>query len=133
MNMENEKAPNRKKLLPEGWNNMTVNSCEPSVSKKGNQMMVIGLMTDTKDYVETIYLVAEQGKRWQLKKLLNACGIESGKDGIYNWSPKDIINKNINVLIELEDQEYIDRNGTTQKTKQNRVIDFEMLAWDNEK
>lgn len=133
MDFSQEKAPQRKKLLMEGWNAMTVNSCEPSVSKKGNQMMIIGLMTEKKDYIETIFLVSESGKRWMLKKLLTACGIAAGQDGIYDWEPENIINKSVNVLVEHEDQEFIDRNGETKKIKQNRVVDFEPIEWDHEK
>ena len=131
--MSQEKAPSRKKLIPEGWNQMTILSCEPSVSKAGNAMKIVELNYEPMSYTEKIYLVAEQGKRWQLKKLLIACGIEAGKDGIYDWNDEDIVGKKISVLNEPEDNEYINRNGDTVKTKQNRFSDFEPFAWDDDK
>lgn len=128
--MSNEKAPSRKRLIPEGWNPMTVESCESSVSKAGNAMKIVELHYKPMTYTEKIYLVAEQGKRWQLKKLLIACGIEAGKDGIYDWNDEDIVGTEINILNEPEDNTYINRNGDSITTKQNRFVDFEPIGWD---
>jgi len=128
--MSQEKRPNIKRVLPEGWLKMKIESCEPSISKSGNQMMIIELIEAKTGSVEKIYLVAEQGKRWQLKKLLIACGIEAGKDGVYDWDTQDIIGKEIQALNEPEDNTWINRDGNEITTKQNRFIDFEVLAWD---
>ena len=128
--MSQEKRPNIKRVLPEGWLKMKIESCEPSISKSGNQMMIIELIEAKTGSVEKIYLVAEQGKRWQLKKLLIACGIEAGKDGVYDWDTQDIIGKEIQALNEPEDNTWINRDGHEITTKQNRFIDFEVLAWD---
>jgi len=130
MDMSKEKRPNIKKLLDEGWNLMTIESCEPSVSKAGNAMMIIELNFKPMDYIEKIYLVAEEGKRWQLKKLLTACDIEAGKDGVYEWNTEDIVGKEIRVLNEPEDSTWINRSGDKVTTKQNRFNDFETMAWD---
>ena len=132
-NMSEEKKPNIKRVLPEGWLPMTIESCEPSVSKAGNQMMVIGLNNEEENYTETIYLVAEQGKRWMLKKLLTACGIAAGKDNVYEWDTEEIIGKKINALNILEDNVWIDRSGEERKTQQNRFTDFDEIAWDDDK
>ena len=131
--MSQEKRPNIKKVLPEGWLNMTVESCEPSVSKAGNQMMIVELYNKEASYSEKIYLVAEQGKRWMLKKLLTACSIEAGKDGVYDWNTEDIVGKEIKALNEPEDNTWINREGNEITTKQNRFTDFETLAWDENK
>ena len=128
--MSQEKRPNIKKILPEGWIEMSVESCEPSVSKAGNQMVIVELFNKETNYSEKIYLVAEQGKRWQLKKLLTACGIEAGKDSVYDWNYEDIVGKEIKVLNEPEDNTWINRSGDEVKTKQNRFVDFEAQAWD---
>jgi len=131
--MSQEKRPNIKKVLSEGWLNMTIESCEPSVSKAGNQMMIVELYNKEASYSEKIYLVTEQGKRWMLKKLLTACGIEAGKDGVYNWNTEDIVGKEIQALNEPEDNTWINRDGNEITTKQNRFTDFEALAWDENK
>ena len=129
--MSGETRPNIKKVLPEGWLSVEIESCEPSVSKAGNQMMIVELKEKETSYIEKIYLVAEQGKRWQLKKLLIACGIEAGKDGIYDWNTEDIVGKQIRALNEPEDNTWINRSGDEITTKQNRFTDFDALAWDD--
>lgn len=131
--MSEEKRPNTKKLLAEGWIKMRVESCTPSVSKAGNEMMIVELYHEPASYTEKLYLVAEKGKRWQLKKLLTACGIEAGQDGKYDWDTEEIVGKKINVLNEHEDNTWINRNGETVTTKQNRFTDFDVLAWDEDK
>jgi hypothetical protein len=128
--MSQEKQPNIKKLLPEGILTMVIESCEPSVSKAGNHMMIVGLHNEEEKYTEKVYLVAEQGKRWQLKQLLTACGIEAGKDNVYDWDTEDIIGKKVKVTNEHEDNTWINRDGNEITTKQNRFTDFEQLAWD---
>jgi len=128
--MSGEKAPSRKKVLPEGWMDMSIESCEPSVSKAGNQMMIVELYNKENNYSEKIYLVAEQGKRWQLKKLLTACGIEAEKDGVYDWDTEDIVGKEIKALNEPEDNTWINREGIEITTKQNCFTDFEAQEWD---
>lgn len=132
MNMNEEKKPNIKKLMPEGWQSVKITECTESKSKAGNLMFITELtFKEQLGYSENIYLVGEQGKRWMLKKLLSACGIEAAADGIYKWNPEEIIGKEIRVLVEHEDNEYIDRNGNEVKRKQNRFTDFEILAWDD--
>jgi len=131
MDMSKETRPNIKKLIAEGWNLMTIDSCEPSVSKAGNSMMIIELTYKPSDYTEKIYLVAEEGKRWQLKKLLTACGVEAGQDGKYQWNTEEIVGKEIRVLNEPEDNTYTNRQAIEVTTKQNRFTDFETMAWDD--
>ena len=130
MDMSNEKKPNVKKLLKEGMISMIIESCEPQVSKAGNKMMVIGLHSKEDNYTETIYLISVEGKRWQLKKLLNACGVEAGKDRKYDWNTEEIVGKEIRVMNEPEDNTWINRDGDEITKKQNRFTDFETIAWD---
>ncbi len=134
--MTNEKKPNIKQLIPEGWQEFTIESCEPSISKAGNNMMVIGLHYEPTNYTETIFLVTEQGKRWLLKKLLTACGIAAGQDGVYSWDTEEIVGRGIKALVSHEENEYINREGESIKTKQNRITDFdvsETKGWDDNK
>lgn len=128
--MTSEKAPTRRKLLPEGERGFEVVSCEPSISKSGNDMFIVELKDIETQYVDKVYLVATQGKRWMLKQLLTACGVPAGKDGVYDWSASDIIGKEVNGEVEHEDNEYIDRQGNTVKNKQHRIVSFTAREWD---
>lgn len=140
MDMSQEKAPVRKKLMPEGWRKLTIIECEPSVSKGGNDMFIITWRDQETGYEEKVYAVATQGKRWFLKTILTACGIPAGKDGIYDWNTSDIIGKEIIGLFEHEPNEYINRNGETVKTTQHRLTEVksiteadEHIEWDKDK
>lgn len=130
MPMNEEQAPSRKKLLPEGDRQFVVMSCEPSVSKSGNDMFIVELEDVETNYKDKIYLVAVPKKRWALKNLLDACGIEAAQDGVYKWDTKDILGKQVIGTVEHEDNTFINRNGETIKTKQHRITEFKMKAWD---
>lgn len=135
MSMENEKRPNVKKLLEEGWRKFRINTVEPKISKSGNEMFVINITDDKTSYSEDIYLISKEGKRWLLKELLSACGITKDEQGIYNWKESDLIGKEIFGLVEHESQEYINRNGETVKTIQHRINKFDtvenQIEWNN--
>jgi len=124
MDMSKETAPKRKYLLPEGWRRFTILSCEPSVSKSGNAMFLIDVQDDEKNYVDTLYAVSVEGKRWFLKMILTACGIPAGQDGVYDWEAKNIIGKKVMGLVEHEPNEFINREGITVKTTQHRIVEF---------
>lgn len=132
-NMKDEKEPTRKKLIPEGLHEFKIISCEASVSKNGNDMFIIELFNNEHKCTEKIYPISTQGKRWFLKTLLDVCGIEAAKDGVYSWNVDDIIGKDILCEIEHEDNEWVNRDGETIKSKQNRIVNFEQLAWDESK
>jgi len=134
MDMSEEKAPNIKRLMPEGWQLVTITKCTEATSKARNLMFITELtFKEQLDYSENIYLVGEQGKRWMLKKLLAACGIEAAADGVYKWNPEEIIGKEIRVFVEHEDNTWINRDGDEITKKQNRFNDFEVLSWDENK
>lgn len=133
MDMNSEKAPSTKKLLPEGTREFQIVSCEEKISKSGNKMFVVGLLDKETKYITDVYLVAEQGKRWALKQLLTACGCEAGQDGVYNWDIKDIIDRWISADVEHEDNEFINREGNKISTKQHRIVNFQVskeTEWD---
>ena len=132
MNMASEKEPTKRKLLDEGEHIFEIVSCEPSVSKKGNDMFIIELKHEATGYIDKIYPVATEGKRWLLKQILTACGLPAGQDGIYDWSPDDIIGKKIKGIVEHEENDWINRDGENVKTKQHRIVSVETASWDGE-
>jgi len=126
--MNDEKPP--KRLLDKGWRKFTVKTCTEEQSKAGNDMFIITLLDQETDYIDTIYLISTEGKRWALKNLLAACGVAAAADGVYKWDIADIINKEVSGLIGHEPNEYINRSGDTVKTTQHRIIEFKEIAWD---
>ncbi len=137
MNMSQEKAPKRKKLLPEGWHDFTITNCREETSKKGNLMFVFTMRHDATGYEDDVYAVATEGKRWFLKMILAACDCASSADGTYEWDIPDVLNKRVHGLVEHEDNEYINREGETVKGKQHRITEVKKYmepdnAWPEE-
>jgi hypothetical protein len=124
MDMNGEKAPKRKRLLPEGWRDFTIVGCHPEKSKAGNDMFVFSVTDELTGYTEDIYAIATPGKRWYLKMILAACDCSASSDGVYNWDIPDVINKRISGLVEHEPNNYIDRDGVTQNGIQHRIVEI---------
>lgn len=133
MNMSDEVAPSRKKLLEEGWRDFVIKSCAPSTSKSGNEMFIMDIMDKKTGYMDKIYPIATPKKRWFLKTILAACGIPASADGVYEWNVSDIVGKEVRGLVEHEPNEYINRNGETVKTMQHKIVEIAPMVeeeWD---
>lgn len=129
-NMKDEKRPNIKKLLPEGWRLFEIVDAEEQTSKSGNQMIVITAKDMETGYEDTWYAVAEPKKRWFLKTILDACGCAASEDGVYDWELSDILNKSISGLVEHEDNKWINRNGDEVIQQQHKIVEVQEVAWD---
>lgn len=133
--MSGEQAPTRKKLLPEGEREFIIKSCEPSLSKSGNDMFIIELEDVETKYIDKIYPLAVPKKRWFLKTILAACNIPASENGVYDWEIKDILEKHIIGVVEHEDNEWINRQGETVITKQHKIVEVkpcEEVEWDRD-
>lgn len=136
MDMSEEKKPNIKKILQEGWREFQIFSCEEQKSKSGNDMFKIGIKDVATDYEEFIYAISTKGKRWFLKQILSVCGIEAGQDGVYEWDKENIIGKNFMGLVIHEPNSYINRDGQEIKGIQHKISEVkecEIVAWDENK
>lgn len=136
MDMSEEKKVSKKLLLPVGWRASKIIGCsEEVVSKKGNKQFILRFKDKETGYEEDVYAVSEPKKRWFLKEILDACDIKH-ENGVYKFEPplnKNLIGKYVDVLIEHEDNEWINRNGETIKNKQHRISEVrspELVAWD---
>jgi hypothetical protein len=109
-------------LLPEGWRELEIIDCREDVSKGGNEMFVFTVRdVETNQIPDDLYSIATQGKRWFLKNILTACGIEAGKDGVYKWDTSDVIGVNIMGKVEHIPNEYINREGDTVKNMKGKI------------
>lgn len=122
-NWDNEKAPSRKVLLPEGWRNFQIESCEKTTSKSGNMMFKVGLLDEVTQTSTNVYLIAVQGKRWALKQVLDATGVEKQEEDEYDYS-QDLLGQKVSGLIVHEPNDYINRNGEEVKAMQHKVAEF---------
>lgn len=124
MNMSDEKKPNIKVLLDQGWREFKITGCEEKTSKAGNLMFVFSAQDKETGYIDTWYAVGEPGKRWFLKSILAACNCDASSDGVYNWEFSDVIGKNVLGLVIHEDNEWINREGEKVVQKQHKVSDI---------
>jgi hypothetical protein len=133
--MREEKKPVRRRLLDKGWRNFNIIGCsEETKSKAGNNKYIITIQDIDTQYEEEIHVVSEPKKRWFLKSILDACGLEC-KDGIYNFEPplsKNLVGKQIQGLVEWEDNTWINRDGETVTTKQHKIVEVRPyeISWD---
>ena len=111
----------RKQPLPAGWRKFEIAKCMEEISKQGNEMLLITLIDEETHQEEKVYAVRTPGKRWFLKSILTACGIEAGKDGVYEWDISDILDKKVEGLVEHIEESWINREGATIKTTKGKI------------
>jgi len=124
MNMNEEKEPKLKILLPKGWQKFIIKKCYESKSKAGNVMFIFDVLHVKSNslLIDEIYAVATPGKRWFLKSILSVCGISASEDGNYSWDIPDVIDKEFMGFVEHEDNQYYNREGTLVQEKVSRII-----------
>lgn len=104
----------KKQLLPAGWREFRINDCAPKVSQAGNEMFEIVLWDKEMEQDETVYAIAEQGRRWFLKQILGACDVPASKDGVYEWDISDILGKSVMGKVKhVKGDDWINREGKT--------------------
>ena len=116
--------------MPDGWHDFEIVKMEEQTAKSGNLMFVAKVVSADNAGIGTdVYLVAEKGKRWFLKQLLNACGCVGGQDGVYNWDIIDVEGHTVQGRVEhQQEDDWIDRKGVTQKGKiRARILEFKKL------
>lgn len=119
MSKEKEKRP----LFPEGWRKFEILDCKEETSKAGNTMFRFTIIDIESEEQDDIYAIAVAGKRWFLKQILTACGVEAGKDGVYEWEIKDVLTETIYGRVVHYDEEWINRENRTIKTKRYRIAE----------
>ena len=124
MDMSDEKKPQIKVCLPEGWRKFKLTYAEEQTSKQGNDMIVITAEDVETGYCDTWYALAVPKKRWFLKMILAACGCAASEDGVYDWDIPDIIGKSVEGLCVHEDNKWINRDGDEVVTQQHKVVDI---------
>ena len=122
------------KWLPEeGWYDLEVVTMETGISKSNNPKYIInfasasnasnGLQQD---------LTNIKGKRWLLRQLLEACGIEpeKNKEGrkIYDWDVADVEGKTVSAKIIHDKTPFIGRDGNERIAPKAKIMEFKRLV-----
>ena len=86
-------------------------------------MFTLQLKDEQTGIVVNIYLIRTPGKRWNLKQVLEAVGVNKQDDDNYNYLP-ELIGKKIMGQVAHEPNDWIDRQGNEVKGTQHRIVDF---------
>lgn len=110
-------------MLPEGWREFEILDCREDTSKGGNDMYVFTVRdVETSQIPDDVYAIATQGKRWFLKQILNACGCQAGKDGVYDFETVNLVGISVMGKVDHVDNEFINREGETVKNKKMKIV-----------
>jgi len=111
-----------------GWNDVEIVKAEEMTSKAGNQMFKVSLASaEDPNQGTDVYCVAEKGKRWLLKQLLAACGIEPDADGVFDWDIPDIEGKTVQGRVEYVSETWMDREGKERTTQKGKIVEFRRM------
>lgn len=120
--MSEEKKPS--KLLPAGDRRVRIAAMVQRVSKAGNNMFVATLFDEETKNEMDVFLVAEKGKRWFLKMLLSAVGIEADENGVFEWDTDDVVGKEVIAKVEHYTEPWINREGNEVQVNKAKVTEF---------
>jgi hypothetical protein len=120
---DNETPPKETRLLPVGWRGFEIVTGDDKPSKKGNPMFTLQIKDEQTGIVVPIYLIRTPGKRWFLKAILEATGVDKQEDDNYNYLP-EIIGKKVMGDVTHEPNKYINREGIEIETKQHKISSF---------
>jgi hypothetical protein len=120
--MKDEKKPS--KLLPAGDRVVRIAAMVEKISKAGNKMFVATLFDEQTKNEMDVFLVAEKGKRWFLKMLLSAVGIEPNDDGVFEWDTDDVVGKSVVARVEHFTEPWVNREGNEVQINKAKVTEF---------
>jgi hypothetical protein len=118
------------KWLPdEGEHKLEVATMKEETSRAGNPMFRVHFVScdDPSNGFEQL-LTNIPGKRWLLRQLLEACGIEPEENAegrkIYNWDISDIEGQTVLARIEHDKTPFIGRDGNEVVIPKPKVAEF---------
>jgi hypothetical protein len=122
------------KWMPEpGEYDVEIVKMEEGTSKQGNPKFTIHFASAEDAALGLVQdLTNIPGKRWLLRQLLEAVGIEpeentEGKK-IYNWDIPDVEGKTVTAKIEHEKSTFINRNNQEQESTKAKIVGFKKLS-----
>jgi hypothetical protein len=123
---------NSRWMPDEGWHDVEVTKLEEGTSKTGNPKFTLSVVS-TANYGDGMNqdLTNIPEKRWLLRQLLEACGIEPEvKEGrkIFNWDIPDVEGKTVSVNIIHDKTPFINREGKETIIPKPKIVGFKKVA-----
>lgn len=137
--MEGESDDGGRALIPEGDQILIIKSVElvtAEQARKGNAYFWWTLESKEERIEIKIVTTLIKGKRWLLKQLLSACGIEAKEDDPdkkYNFAEEDVIDKSVVATIKHIPNEFTGRDGKLIKYPKAEVKRFKEIETESPK
>ena len=83
-------------------------------------------------YEDDVYAVSEPKKRWFLKEIMDACGVQKNEEGKYYFDGElrdQVIGKKVIGLVEHEPNVWIDRDYNQHNDTQHKIVEAKGIAW----
>lgn len=117
----------------EGRHNLEIISMEGGYSRAGNpKYTIVFASADNPKLTLQQDITNIQGKRWLLRQMIEACGIEpeENEEGkkIYNWEIEDMIGKTVSAQIIHDKTPFIGRDGREIVIPKAKIIRFEKMS-----
>jgi len=123
---------NSRWMPDEGWHDVEIVRLEEGTSKQGNPKYTINFASasePTNGLQQDLTNIS--GKRWLLRQLLEACGIEpkENEEGrkIYDWDISDIEGKTVSARIVHDKTPFIGRDGNEIIIPKAKIVEFKKL------
>jgi len=119
---------NKKWLPDEGIHELEVVSMIEGTSKSGNSKYTLNLASSSNaNDTLVIDITNIPGKRWLLRQLIEACGIEPIEEEghkIYDWEVSDITGRNVKAKIVHDRTPFIGRDGKEVTIPKAKIAGF---------
>lgn len=90
----------------------------------GKPMFVWDLKELETGQQKTCWTTAQKGKRWLMKQMLTACGIEEDGNGVFDFEIDDLNLKKVWGKVEVKDETFVGRDGEERTVPKDRVVQF---------
>lgn len=109
---------------------MQIVSVEYGTSKNNNPQFIFSLKDSETGYIDKFYCIDVEGKRGNLKMVLDACDISSDAEGNYSWDDPDVVGNSIICEVVHEPNDWLNRNGEMVHDTQHRIVEIKSLEWE---
>lgn len=125
-------ADNSRWMPNEGWCDVEIITLKEGTSKKGNPKFTLNVVS-AEDYNQGLEqdLTNMPGKRWLLRQMLEACGIEPTKNEegrkMYNWDIPDVEGKIVSARIIHDKTPFINQEMVEVVIPKPKIVEFRKI------
>lgn len=95
-----------------------------TAKSSGNPQFVFSIKDQLTNSMDNFYALDVQGKRGNLKMMLDACGVKADDTGNYTWDNPDVVGQKIICDIVHEPNDWVNKKGETIHGKQHKIAEI---------